>query len=100
MEFLKQVLGRPECLQRILRSQRICPRPDRVRLGWTALLISASDEAGDWLDTLLELVTPSLSAVAVAGLGCALSRRVPLHMLLSAVAGTLPTTNERVSPWR
>ena len=57
------------------------------------LLIIGANEAGDGLDTLLELVSPSLSAVIVAGLGRALSRRLPLRMLLSAVAGTLPATN-------
>lgn len=57
------------------------------------LLIIGANEAGDGLDTLLELVTPSLTAVIVAGLGRALSRLLPLHMLLSAVAGTLPATN-------
>src|SRR5262249_39493636 len=57
------------------------------------LLMIGANEAGDGLDALLELVAPSLSAVIVTGLGRALSRRLPLHMLLSAVAGTLPATN-------
>src|SRR5262249_26374273 len=57
------------------------------------LLMIGANEAGDWLDTLLQLVTPSLSSVVVAGLGRALSRPLPLHMLLSACAGTLPATN-------
>jgi hypothetical protein len=69
------------------------------------LSITGANETNDRLDALLELGAPILSAVVVAALGRALSRRLPLHMLFAAVAGTLPATDTaelllKVMTWR
>jgi hypothetical protein len=57
------------------------------------LSIIGANETSDRLDALLELGTPILSALVVAALGRALSRRLPLRKFFAAVAGTLPATD-------
>jgi hypothetical protein len=59
---------------------------------WAGLylsLISANGESA-WQYALTELLRPGVFSVAVAGLGRALSRRLPFRMLLATLAGTMP----------
>jgi hypothetical protein len=57
---------------------------------WAGLLhLSAMNGESSWLDALGELLRPGVFCVAVAGLGRALSRRLPFRMLLATVAGAL-----------
>ena len=60
---------------------------------WAGLLhlsvIHANGESS-WLDAIGELLRPGVFCVAVAGLGRALSRRLPFRMLLATLAGALP----------
>ena len=59
---------------------------------WAGLLylspIHANGE-NTWLDALGELLRPGVFCVAVAGLGRALSRRLPFRLLLATLAGAL-----------
>jgi len=57
---------------------------------WAGLLhLSAMNGESSWLDALGELLRPGVFCIAVAGLGRALSRRLPFRMLLATVAGAL-----------
>lgn len=57
---------------------------------WAGLLqLSAMNGESTWLDALGELLRPGVFCVAVAGLGRALSRRLPFRMLLATMAGSL-----------
>jgi hypothetical protein len=56
------------------------------------LSIAGANEESGRLDALLELFSPGLIAVSIAGVGRALSRRLPFHLLLAAVAGTMPAS--------
>src|SRR5262245_55777772 len=59
---------------------------------WAGLLLSVIHANGEstWLDALGELLRPGVFCVAVAGLGRALSRRLPFRLLLATLAGALP----------
>lgn len=59
---------------------------------WAGLFyLSAVHASGEstWLDALGELLRPGVFCLTVAGLGRALSRRLPFRMLLAIVAGAL-----------
>jgi hypothetical protein len=58
---------------------------------WAGLLLSVIHANGEsaWLDALGELLRPGVFCVAVAGLGRALSRRLPFRLLLATLAGAL-----------
>jgi hypothetical protein len=58
---------------------------------WAGLLLSVIQANGEstWLDALGELLRPGVFCVAVAGLGRALSRRLPFRLLLATLAGAL-----------
>src|SRR5262249_32066898 len=58
---------------------------------WAGLLLSVIHANGEstWLDALGELLRPGVFCVAVAGLGRALSRRLPFRVLLATLAGAL-----------
>jgi hypothetical protein len=57
---------------------------------WAGLLhLSAMNGESSWLDALGELLRPGVFCITVAGLGRALSRRLPFRMLLATVAGAL-----------
>jgi hypothetical protein len=59
---------------------------------WAGLLhLSAIHTSGEsmWPDAVGELLRPGVFCVAVAGLGRALSRRLPFRMLLATLAGAL-----------
>lgn len=59
---------------------------------WAGLLyLSAIHANGEttWLDALGELLRPGVFCVSVAGLGRALSRRLPFRILLATLAGAL-----------
>src|SRR5215467_8464291 len=59
---------------------------------WAGLLYSTvipADGESTWPDALGELLRPGVFCVAIAGLGRALSRRLPFRMLLATLAGAL-----------
>lgn len=59
---------------------------------WAGLLyltVIPADGESTWPDALGELLRPGVFCVAIAGLGRALSRRLPFRMLLATLAGAL-----------